>query len=261
MLIREFSPSFANTYPFAHCEQRGIILSMETYEIPGLFLGNIKIYRYSSIKPSKKIILVLKGIYGEHIPDGTSWDNALIKLLLDDYHVVFVRTSRLNNKIDRDAFVGKTFAQECAEVGNAFEYCNTNIFSNDYEWGCIAVSLGGTTLLGTPHILSQMKTVIMVGSGCGRNQETTKPLLSTLPETEQLLRPLDDYRGTFIFLHGESDTVVPKDSQALIYSRAAKHSTKHEWVSLPNLDHSLREADTRESRMAEIATRYIRGNF
>lgn len=260
-MIRGFFPSFANTYPFAHCEQRGIILYMETHEIPGLFSDSVTIFHYPSIKPSKKIILVMKGIYGEHIPDSTSWDNTLVKLLQDDYHIAFVRTSRLSDKIDRDAFVSKTFAQECAEVESAFEYCNKNIFSNDYEWGCIAVSLGGTTLLGTPGVLSQMKTVIMVGSGCGKNPETTKPLLSTLPDTEQLLRPLDDYRGTFIFLHGEADTVVPKDSQEMIYNRAARHSAKHEWVDLPNLDHSLREVDTKESRMAEIAARYIRGNF
>ena len=101
----------------------------------------------------------------------------------------------------------------------------------------------------------------MVGSGCGRNPETTKPLLSTLPETEQLLQSFDNYSGTFIFLHGEADTVVPSDSQQMIYDRAIKHSTKHEWVSLPNLDHGLKDADTRESHMTEIVSRYVRDNF
>lgn len=234
---------------------------MEYHEIPGLFSGSVKVYHYPSIQPSKKALLVLKGIYGEHVPGSTSWDNELVKLLHEGYHIVFVKTSRLDNKIDHDAFVGKTFEQECAEVGNAFEYCNKNIFSQDFIWGCIGVSLGGTTLLGTPKVLSQMGTVIMVGSGCGKNPETTKPLLSTLPDTEQLLRPLDDYRGTFIFLHGEADTIVPKSSQEMIYDRAARHSAKHEWIDLQNLDHSLRETNTRESRMAEIAARYIRENF
>jgi hypothetical protein len=234
---------------------------MEHHEISGLFSGNVTVYHYPSVKPSKKVLLVLKGIYGEHAPEGLSWDNELAKLLRDDYHLIFVRTSRLDGKADREAFVGKTFEQECAEIENAFEYGSKNIFSEDFTWGCAGVSLGGTTLLGTPKVLSQMKTVIMVGSGCGKNPETTKPLLSTLPEIERLLRPLDDYHGTFIFLHGEADTVVPEDSQALIYNRAAKHSTKHEWVNLKNLDHSLREADTRNSHMAEILARYVRENF
>lgn len=234
---------------------------METYEIPGLFSGNVKIHHYPSRKPSSKVVLVLKGIYGEHVPGGFSWDNELVKLLQDDYHIVFVRTSRLDGKVDRDAFVGKTFEQECFETENAFEYCNTNIFSKDLTWGCVGVSLGGTTLLGTPRIFSEMKTVVMVGSGCGKNPETTKPLLSSLPKAEQLLRPLDSYRDTFIFLHGENDTVVPEDSQALIYSRAAKHSAKHEWVSLQNLDHSLRESVTKESHMAETVAWYVRENF
>lgn len=231
---------------------------METYEIPGLFFGNVKVYRYPSIAPSKKVLLVLKGIYGEHIPDGDSWDNALVKLLKNDYHLIFVRTSRIDGKVDREAFVGKTFEQECSEVTSAFEYCRKNIFPNDYAWECIGVSLGGTILLATPEILSQMKLVIMVGSGCGRNSETTKPLLSTLPETEHLLRSLDNYSGTFIFLHGEADTVVPTDSQQMIYNRAVQHSARHEWISLSNLDHSLRDSTTRESHMAETVSRYAR---
>lgn len=234
---------------------------METYEIPGLFSGNVKVYHYPSITPSKKVLLVLKGIYGEHVPDGNSWDNALVKLLQNDYHLIFVRTSRLDGKVDREAFVGKTFEQEYTEVVNAFEYCNKNIFSNTHEWASISVSLGGTILLAAPEILSQMKLVIMVGSGCGRNPETTKPLLSTLPETDQLLRSLDTYSGTFIFLHGEADTVVPTDSQQMIYDRAIKHSAKHEWVSLPNLDHGLKDPATRESHMAENLSRFVRCDF
>lgn len=234
---------------------------METHEMPGLFSGNVKIYHYPSIEPSKKVLLVLKGIYGEHVPDGTSWDNTLIKLLQNDHHLIFIRTSRLNDKVDREAFVGKNFEQEYTEAENAFEYCNKNIFSNKYVWGCVGVSFGGTTLLGTIHVLSQMKMVIMVGSGCGRNPETTKPLLSTLPETEQLLHSLDSYHSTFIFLHSEGDIVVPIDSQRLIYNRAIKNSTKYEWVDLPNLDHSLRDTTTRESHMAEITSQYVRKNF
>ncbi|TRZ52529.1 hypothetical protein D4R99_02580 [bacterium] len=234
---------------------------METYKIHGLFSGNVKVYHYPSTSPSKKVLLVLKGIYGEHVPDGNSWDNALVKLLQNDYHLIFVRTSRLNDKVDREAFVGKTFEQECTEVANAFEYCRKNIFSNDYEWTSIGVSLGGTILLAVPEILSQMKLVLMVGSGCGRNPETTKPLLSTLPETEQLLQSLDTYHDTFIFLYGEADTVVPADSQRMIYDRAVNYSTKHEWISLPNLDHGLKDAITRQSHMAETVSRYVRNNF
>ena len=234
---------------------------MKIYEVHGLFSGNIKIYYYPSIKPSKKVFLVLKGIYGEHVPGDASWDNVLVKLLENDYHLIFIRTSRLNDKMDREAFVGKTFKQECTEVINAFKYCNKNIFSNDYVWGCIGVSLGGTILLGSPKIFSQMKIIIMVGSGCGRNPKTTKPLLSTLPETKQLLKSLDNFRGIFIFLHGDDDTVVPTVSQRMIYDRAIKNAIRHKWNSLPNLDHSLRDIITRESHMAEIVSLHAREGF
>lgn len=227
------------------------------YEIPGFFSGNMKVYHYPSTKPSMKVLLVLKGIYGEHVPDGDSWDNTLVKLLQNDYHLIFVRTSRFEGKVDREAFIGKTFEQECSEIKGAFEYCNKNIFSNTHEWASIGVSLGGTILLAIPEILSKVKLVIMIGSGCGRNPETTKPLLSTLPETEQLLRSLDNYSGTFIFLHGEADIVVPIDSQQMIYNRVVKYSMKHEWVTLPNLDHGLKDSVTREPHMAEIVSQHV----
>ncbi len=234
---------------------------METHIIQGLFSESVIVYHYPSNKPSKKSILVLKGIYGEHDPNGLSWDNALVKLLQNNHHIIFIRTSRLNNKTDREAFIGKTFGQECSEIESALEYCNKNIFPKDITWCCIGASFGGTILLGTPRTLSQMKAVIMIGSGCGKTPETTKPLLSTLPETDQLLRALDTYSGIFIFLHGENDVIVPEYSQRLIYDRAGKHSNKHRWVSMPNLDHSLRDTSTKESYMAKIAFQYISGDF
>ncbi len=236
-------------------------MEMETYEVKGAFSGNVKIYHYKSWKQSNKVILVLKGIYGEHIPDASSWDNTLVKLLQDDYNIIFVRTSRLSGKIDRDAFIGKTFEQECSEVEDAFDYCNKNIFSGDYVWGCVGASLGGTTLLGLPKILSKMSLVIMAGSGCGKNPNTTRPLTSTLPSVDELLQSLDYYHSVFTFLHGENDTVVPLDSQQMIYERASKSSLKHEWVELPNLDHRLRDSVTGESYMAGIIKRYILENF
>ena len=191
------------------------------------------------------------------MPDGLSWDNALInycvRLPLHSWE------PRLITGLTR-RFVGKTFEQECAEVENAFEYYNKNIFSQDFIWGLSAFSWWHYSSWNSESSLAN-------GNGdngrecCGKNPETTKPLLSTLPDTEQLLHPLDDYRGTFIFLHGEADTIVPKSSQEMIYDRAARHSAKHEWIDLQNLDHSLRETNTKESRMAEIGARYIRENF
>ncbi|MDO8572398.1 MAG: alpha/beta hydrolase [bacterium] len=237
---------------------------METYEIKGLFSDIVKIYHYPSIRSSNNIILVLKGIYSEHVPReevlNFSWDHELVKLMRDNYHLIFVRTSRLKDRNERDAFVGKTFKQECVEIENAFEYCNKNIFSQDYRWGCVSMSFGGTTLLGIPEVLSEMQVVIMAGSGCGKSPTTIKPLLSSLPHTEQLLHSLDNYRGVFIFLHGVNDTVVPKKSQQLIYERAVS-AAKRKWVELQNLDHTLRDMYTGKSSAANIMSQYIRKIF
>jgi hypothetical protein len=238
---------------------------MSTYAIPSRFLETkITIFHYPSLQDSKKVVLIMKGLYGEHdfakMGDDGSWDNKLISLLQENYHLVLVRSGRLEAETRIAKFEGKIFQEEVGDIEDAIAYCKKEIFSKDFKWSSVALSFGGTTLLGVPSILSSMETVIFANSGCGKSATTTKPLLSTLPETSALLRSMEIFKGNFFFLHGGKDLVVPLESKKMIYGTASEAKCKG-WIEFPDLDHELQNQSTKKSELPSIVNRLINAFF
>ncbi|HEY4528583.1 MAG TPA: hypothetical protein VJJ48_02035 [Candidatus Paceibacterota bacterium] len=178
----------------------------------------IEVFWYESLQPTTNTVILLKGIYGLHNPNATdSWDMLLISCCKSLYNFVCINTARLDGILASDApeaFAGKTFEQECEDIQRSFDACVREGFVSK-EHGIIVVgnSFGGTLLLALPELLQKAEAVIMIGSGCGKSQTTTKPLLVTMPSEEHLLSSLQSYSGTFAFVRGTNDTVVPKESQ------------------------------------------------
>jgi len=99
-------------------------------------------------------------------------------------------------------------------VWKVYDYLiNKKIISKKQKISIIGNSFGGTTLLGIPRLIKSASSIIMIGSGCGKKPGTTKPLLSTLPEEEILLRAINSFTGNFAFIRGKNDLVVPEESQ------------------------------------------------
>jgi len=229
---------------------------MNTCTLPSSFADTeTTIYHYPAAQESLQAAFVLKGLYGGHDPAGHSWDNELIPLLQPDYHVILVRTGRLEVEDKKAQFERKTFQQECQDFEHAFEYCRENVLEKDTLIHGIAMSFGGTTLLGLSPVLHSMNTVMFIGSGCGRNPETTKPLLSTLPETEILLESIKKFTGSFVFLHGGKDAVVPLESQRKIFD-AADNASVRAWIEYLALGHEL--DDESGSYLAQLANTHFR---
>ena len=213
------------------------------------------IFHYPAQNKTGEAVFILKGLYGAHTPFGDSWDNKLIELLQNDYDVFLFRTGRTEMESKPGQFEGKTFAQECTDLERAASYVFKHLLPGNPLVHCVALSFGGTTLLGTPSVLERMQTIVLISSGCGKNPETTKPLLSTLPNSDILLRPLHTFSGSFIFIHGGMDTIVPADSQRKIYEVASKTKVRA-WIEYPSLGHELE--DTMGSRLPDIANEYLR---
>ena len=222
------------------------------------------IYYYPSVQKSDRAVLILKGLYGGHDPAKTgknaSWDNLLVERLRDHYHTVLIRTGRGAHSDKQAQFEGKTFAQECTDVETAAAYSRENLFQAPMRWAAVALSFGGTTLLGTPVLLTSLETVLFVGSGCGRSATTTRPLLSTLAETDRLLEPIARFTGNFFFLHGGRDTVVPLESQKMLYENAQQAFCRG-WIDFPGLNHELEEATGGASEIPLRATQLLEGFF
>lgn len=120
-----------------------------------------------------------------------------------------------------EAFTGKTFEQECEDIERGFTACvREGFISDEHRIIIVGNSFGGTLLLALPELLQKAESVIMIGSGCGKSSTTTKPLLSTMPNEKNLLSSLQSYSGTFVFIRGTDDTIVPKESQDKIIAGA-----------------------------------------
>jgi dienelactone hydrolase len=233
---------------------------MNVHEVPSAFFGETAIFYYPAIENTNQAILVLKGLYGQHIPVGTqgkqSWDNQLVDLLKNKYEVFIFNTGMRAAEEKKEAFAGKTFQQECDDVRNAFTYCKESILQGDTIWGSVAMSFGGTILMGCPDILQAMRAVVMIGSGCGKSPTTTKPLLSTLPDTADLLKSISNYTRSLYFLHGGKDTVVPRESQMKIHESATKCFSRG-WIEFPILDHELNNPEDGASYTATAAEKFL----
>ena len=233
---------------------------MKVYKIPSVFFGETVIFHYPARERTDKALLLLKGLYGKHAPQDTkenlSWDNQLISLLKNRYEVFIFNTGCRGEADKREAFEGKTFQNECDDTRRAFLFCTENILKEEYSWEAVAMSFGGTTLLGSPDVLHAMQNIVMIGSGCGKSPTTTKPLVSTLPDTDKLLLPIRDFTGSLYFLHGGKDAVVPAESQRKIYDSAAKCSVRG-WVEFSQLDHELNNMESRGSYMAILAKKFL----
>ena len=233
---------------------------MKSAQIASVFGNTVtEIFHYPPKTERHMAVLILKGLYGEHVPHNAehSWNIELISLLQHDHHVFLINTGRRSGENRTERFAGKTYRDECADIMNAYTFINSKMLSGEYIWEAVAMSFGGTLLLGLPEIMNARHTLVFIGSGCGKSATTTKPILSTLPETEILLDTMSRFSGNFFFLHGELDDVVPLSSQQLIYDAATRTKQK-EWKSYPNLDHELRNVKTGILETPQLAATYIK---
>ncbi|PJE64857.1 MAG: hypothetical protein COU90_01165 [Candidatus Ryanbacteria bacterium CG10_big_fil_rev_8_21_14_0_10_43_42] len=232
---------------------------MKVHKLSSVFFGETAIFHYPAKEKTNQAVLVLKGLYGQHVLVGTqskpSWDNKLAELLGNKNNVFLFNTGRRNAE-KNDAFIGKTFQQECDDVQNAFTYCKENILREEVVWGTVAMSFGGTILIGCPNVLQAMQAVVMIGSGCGKSPTTTKPLLSTLPDTSVLLGSLNEFHGSLFFLHGGKDDVVPKESQQKIYNSTTACFSRG-WVEFPSFNHELVDPENGVSYTAAAAEKFL----
>lgn len=225
-------------------------------------IGLTELYIYESIQPSNRVILLLKGIYGYHfeLTDfGTDllklkWDQAFIKYFIEYANVVCINTSRLpgydqtsfSNR--KDSFSGKVYLQEIEDVVVAFNRGLELLASkgiNDPKIHLVGKSFGGTTFLGMNDILQKTCSVSMLGSGCGRSNATVKPLLSSLPQEEELLKTIRDYLGVFMYCRGELDEIVPIESQEKIVKSSGAKLTSY--ITMKGVDHQFEKMDGKDS--------------
>ena len=212
----------------------------------------VTIFWYPAMKKTPHTILLLKGLYGLHDPQSTtSWDTDFIKNNNNSFNFVIINTARKNSADtqSKESFAGKTFEQECDDIKKSYQLLEKKeLLPNSCILHSIANSFGGTTLLGVPELIEKTTSIVMIGSGCGKSQTTTKPLLTTMPDEDTLLHPLNAYKGVFIFIRGSNDAVVPRESQEKIIKSATSASV-HIQHTVNNAQHDLSPIDEENTMM------------
>ncbi len=225
-------------------------------------MGLTELYIYESTSKTNKVILLLKGIYGYHfeLDDfktdllGLKWDQSFIRYFLPYAHVVCVNTSRLDGYDQnifsqrQDSFEGKDYSQEIDDIKIAFNRALKLLSNNGLtnpKIHLMGKSFGGTVFLGMPEVVQKSTSISMFGSGCGRDENTKRPLLRTLPDEEILLKTIKDYRGLFSFYHGELDEIVPIESQEKIVKASGAKLTS--FITIKGADHEFEKMYGKES--------------
>lgn len=234
----------------------------ELLKTPGFGSGETEMFLYESESNTNRVILLLKGIYGYHfqLNDfqtdllGLKWDTSFIRYFLPYSHIVCVNTSRLvsfdqsNFKGRQDSFEGKDYWNEVSDVSIAFQRALQVLAQKGVtnpEIHLIGKSFGGTTFLGMREIVNKALTISMIGSGCGKSDKTTKPLLRTLPGEQELLKTIAKYTGCFYLYRGELDEVVPFESQEKIIRTSGAKVTN--CVTIKGVDHEFEKINGRDS--------------
>jgi len=218
------------------------------YSTPSLFKAlPIGAYVYPARQEPQAIVFALKGLYGMHNPKrDDSWERELINTRNKTCTFVCINTARLSvtDQTSKDAFVGKTFMEECDDIERMFEHLiKEGVIATSLPIVFIAHSFGGTTLLGTPRVLKRASALIMAASGCGKSPTTDKPLLQSLATEEALLAPLRAYEGVYMYIRGTKDSVVPKDSQDKIINASVSAKTRIV-TDVYNAEHNLTSNDS-----------------
>ncbi len=234
----------------------------ELLKTPSFGNGETEMFLYESEIKTSRVVLLLKGIYGFHfqLDDfqtdllGLKWDAAFIRYFLPHAHVVCVNTSRLigydqsSFKERRDSFEGKDYWNEISDVSIAFERALQVLVEKGIttpEIHLIGKSFGGTTFLGMKEIAHKAVTISMLGSGSGKSETTTKPLLHTLPDEQELLETIKNYTGCFYSYRGELDEVVPLESQEKIIRASGAKITSY--ITLKGVDHEFEKMHGEDS--------------
>lgn len=220
-----------------------------------------EIFVYLSEKNTNKVLFIIKGMYGVHVPllDTNSklkWDVQFVNHFTKDVHVVCLNTSNRGFEVTSEfndrkkAYDGKTFQQEVGDIRKIIARVKDIYHSmgvENLEFYFFGKSFGGTLLLDLPEAL-EAKAVFMVGSGCGKSKTTSRTLLITMPEEEVLLKNISTYnQGKLYFFRGDLDDVVPKESQEKIVHAARKDLC--EYIVLKGVDHEFEKENGVNSEM------------
>ncbi len=229
---------------------------MKTIQLSGSYHKRpVDVFLYSPKQHTNVVTIICKGLYGVFDPSHACGVNVLGEMLITHNisNVVFYNSSRdFSFAADSDfesrkaAFAHKTFNDEVTDLHTVIQHV---IDHSQDEFGIspseLVLYLHGTSLGGTISVVvSQEFPQIRKLSLCAppsSKGNSKKPIVSTMPESEEVFSAAGQFTGDMFLLYGDRDTIVPKESSFALVAHASK--ARLATLIIPNANHDFRKLD------------------
>ncbi len=210
----------------------------------------VDVYLYAPTQPTPVVTIICKGLFGVFDPSHACAVNVLGDMLIEHNvsHVVFYNSSRdftfsadSNFEDRKRAFGDKSFSDELDDLRMVASYVTEHaeeLFGCDSAKVTLYVhgtSIGGTLALMLTSKYPNIKKLSLCAPPSSRGN-SSKPIVSTMPEQSTLLSVAQQFTGDMFLLYGEKDTIVPKESSFKILEHATHANTSSRVVLGANHD-------------------------
>lgn len=232
---------------------------MEIY-LKGNYKSFVRLHVFKAQKKTNKVTLMVHGLYSE---SGTPYSKSRLlakKILEKNFsHIVQFSSSRDWNIFPNDgdymkqqeAFKGKNFNEEISDLRDTIDFIldqSTSLFNvktKDLKFNIVANSIGGTVVSTLKDKFKYIDKIVLVGSGT-KPSDSTKSILSTIPEESDIFDSTKSFRGELLFLQGSKDDVVPLDAQERLFISYKNAKTKK--VVVEGANHNFSKINGKDRR-------------
>lgn len=229
--------------------------------LKGNYKSFTKLDVYKTKKKTNKVLINVHGLYavtGDRGSKSKFLGNRILEKNIAN--VVHFSSSRDWNIFPSDgtyskqqeSFKGKTFDQEAQDLSDSIDLILDQgklLFSkSDIRLYIVASSIGGTVVSTLKSKFKYIDKLVLAGSGTG-GQGSTKPILSTCPLEEEVLKVAKIYKGKLLFLQGSKDDVVPFEAQNKLLD--GYKNAKKEKVIIEGANHNFSKINGKDKRLAQ----------
>lgn len=231
--------------------------------LKGNYKSFIKLQVFKTKNKTKYVFINVHGLYATS-GDTSSKSKLLQNKILEKNiaNVVQFSSSRDWNIFPPDgdyakqeeSFKGKDFKNEADDLKDTINFIldqSKYLFGVEGEkirFYIIANSIGGTVVSTLKDKFDRMDKIVLAGSGT-KPSDSTKPILSTVPDERDIFDSSKNFKGKLLFLQGSKDDIVPVDAQNKLFS--SYQNAKGKKIIVEGANHNFSRINGKNKRLAQ----------
>lgn len=229
--------------------------------LKGNYKSSIKLDIIKAKKKTNKVLINVHGLYAMTGDKGSKSKHLGNKVLEKNIaNVVHFSSSRDWNVFPTDgnfvkqqeAFKNKTFKEESQDLADTIDLIldqSKTLFGVEgVRLYIVGSSIGGTVTSTLKDKFKHIDKLVLAGTGTGYSG-STKPILSTCPQENEVLSSVKSYKGELLFLQGSKDDVVPFEAQNKLFE--GYKNAKKEKIIIEGSNHNFSKINGKDKRLAQ----------